>query len=392
MKPRLAIITTHPIQYHAPVFKLWSQRGIIDIKVFYTWGEDVLKDKYDPGFGKVITWDIPLLDGYDYMMVKNTSSTPGSHHHNGIINPTLHLDVESWGADVILVYGWNFHSHLRIMRYFKGKIPVFFRGDSTLLDRKPLSYRDLLKNIILRRIYNKVDLAFYVGKANRKYFELLGLKDHQLVFAPHAIDNRRFSLPAEIDFRSVLKLNTNDKLILFAGKFEEKKNPALLIQAFESIDDDSLHLWMVGNGPQEAALKSMVSMMSLKLRNRIHFMDFQNQMAMPDVYKACDLFVLPSKGPGETWGLAINEAMASSKAIIASDKCGAADDLIVEGINGYIFHSGDVQMLRTQIIKAIVSKSMLEEMGFQSQRMIQNWSFENICRIVEAQVFKSIGC
>jgi hypothetical protein len=83
---RLAIVTTHPIQYYSPVFKLLHTRNKIDIKVFYTWGESSLK-KYDPGFDKAVEWDIPLLEGYPYEWVKNSSKDPGTHHFNGIINP-----------------------------------------------------------------------------------------------------------------------------------------------------------------------------------------------------------------------------------------------------------------------------------------------------------------
>ncbi len=43
------------------------------------------------------------------------------------------------------------------------------------------------------------------------------------------------------------------------------------------------------------------------------FLDFQNQQKMPLVYRLCDIFVLPSMGPGETWGLAVNEAMACKR-------------------------------------------------------------------------------
>ena len=55
----LAIITTHPIQYNAPLFKLISERNKIKIKVFYTWeqSEDKIFDKI---FGREIKWDIPL--------------------------------------------------------------------------------------------------------------------------------------------------------------------------------------------------------------------------------------------------------------------------------------------------------------------------------------------
>ena len=59
-----AIIVTNPIQYYAPVFQLLAK--CCNLKVFYTWGEEVLKDKYDPGFAKVIKWDLPLLEYSKY--------------------------------------------------------------------------------------------------------------------------------------------------------------------------------------------------------------------------------------------------------------------------------------------------------------------------------------
>lgn len=63
---KLAIITTHPIQYNAPMFKIIAERQNIDVHVYYTWGEEVLESKYDPCFGKQIQWDIPLLSGYNF--------------------------------------------------------------------------------------------------------------------------------------------------------------------------------------------------------------------------------------------------------------------------------------------------------------------------------------
>ena len=53
---RLAIVTTHPIQYYAPLFKLLTERGLITAKVFYTWSQSEQGAKYDPGFGKSIEW------------------------------------------------------------------------------------------------------------------------------------------------------------------------------------------------------------------------------------------------------------------------------------------------------------------------------------------------
>ena len=82
---KLAIVTTHPIQYNAPVFQRLSKRGNISIRVFYTWGEQVMKSKFDPGFGKIVSWDIPLLEGYGFEFVFNKAKHPGSNHFFGII-------------------------------------------------------------------------------------------------------------------------------------------------------------------------------------------------------------------------------------------------------------------------------------------------------------------
>jgi len=123
---KLAIITTHPIQYYAPVFKLLHQREKISIKVFYTWGESALK-KFDPGFGKVVDWDVPLLDGYEYEWADNTANDPGSHHFKGIINPGLVQQIEAWQPDAVLVFGWAYYSHLKIKyRFILGAIPLYW--------------------------------------------------------------------------------------------------------------------------------------------------------------------------------------------------------------------------------------------------------------------------
>ena len=74
MKRRLAIITSHPIQYNVPLFALIAQEPNIELMVFYTWGEKSLGAKYDPDFKKKIEWDIPLLEGYNYKFIKNKSS------------------------------------------------------------------------------------------------------------------------------------------------------------------------------------------------------------------------------------------------------------------------------------------------------------------------------
>lgn len=380
MNKRLAIITTHPIQYYAPVFRLLHERKKIDIMIFYTWGEQS-QQKFDPGFNKTIQWDIPLLDGYPFTWVKNTSPDPGTHHRKGIINPGLVEDIKNWKADAILVFGWAWQSHLSAMRHFKGKIPVYFRGDSTLLqDSSPL--KKITRFLWLKWVYRHVDTAFYVGTNNKAYYLNYGLRENQLVFAPHAADNERFKPVHAADageFRTRLGLGASDVLVLYAGKFEPVKNLALLISAFLETPGRQAHLLLVGNGLLEQQLKTLAGDDA-----RIHFMDFQNQSAMPVIYQACDLFCLPSVS--ETWGMAVAEAMASGKAVLVSDKVGCAIDLVKNEQNGDIFESGNQSDLAKKLGELTASSEKLKKMGRRSSGIIQNWSFAEIVKVIEKKL------
>jgi len=376
---QLAIITTHPIQYYAPVFKLLHERKQVDIKVFYTWGE-AATGKFDPGFDKKITWDIPLLDGYPYEWVHNTSSRPGSHYFNGVINPGLVKQVNNFKPDAVLVIGWAYSGHLKVIRYFKNRVPVLFRGDSTLLDETN-GIKNILKSIFLKWLYRHIDHAFYNGTNNKAYFEKYGLKEARLSFAPHAIDNERFARERKnesLKLRQSLGITSTDILVLYAGKLEEKKNPVLLVNAFIGLNNENVHLLFTGNGVLESALK-----LKAEAYGNIHFIDFQNQTYMPVIYQACDLFCLPSKGPAETWGLAVNEAMACSKAILVSDKCGCAIDLVRDGENGAIFKSGSLDDLLSCLKRLTLDKNRLAKYGELSASIIKPWDFLTIAKAIE---------
>lgn len=359
------------------------------MKVFYTWEQAQQGNVYDPDFGKNIQWDIPLLEGYDYAFVRNTSSHPGSGHYKGIINPDLIREVEAWGPDAILVFGWNFQSHLASLRHFHGKIPVLFRGDSTLLDEKP-GIKKYIRRLSLKWVYSHVDYALYTGTNNKDYFLRHGLKESQLFFAPHAIDNQRFAEPdnsystrAQV-WRKDLGIEKTDLVLLFAGKLETKKNPFFILELAEAIPDKRWKFIVAGNGKLEQQLKQAAA-----ADPRILFIDFQNQLLMPVVYRLADVFIMPSTGPGETWGLAANEAMASGKSIMLSAKTGSAIDLVKGDRNGIIFNPGDVQRCIQFMNGAVSDKSALNRMELASREIIREYSFEHISTAI-ANIIKQL--
>lgn len=351
MPSKIAIISSHPIQYNAPLFALMAKEPAINLMVFYTWGEAAQGPKYDPDFGKEIEWDIPLLEGYKYRFLKNTSKKPGSHHFKGIINPTSIQEIEAWGPDVVWVWGWAFHSHLKIMRHFKGKVPVWFRGDSTLLDEPfGFSLKKIARRLFLTWVYKYIDIAFYVGKHNKAYFTAHGLNENQLVHAPHAIDQTRFADPtgqyaeAAKQWRVDLGIDEKQRVLLFVGKFETKKNPLFFKDVIAAMECHNIIGIMVGNGALEVELKRTAP-------KNLVCLPFQNQGKMPVVYRLADVLLLPSRGPGETWGLVLNEAFACGVPVVASSRCGGAIDLIQNDKYGFIFDEFSTEKLCDKLAK-----------------------------------------
>jgi glycosyltransferase involved in cell wall biosynthesis len=204
------------------------------------------------------------------------------------------------------------------------------------------------------------------------------MKPKQLLFAPHSVDNNRFSSnPIESEasaqkWRAELSIEKDEIVFLFAGKLTPKKAPGLLIEAFVALNQPNTKLVVIGNGELEHELKQRY-----KDYTNVIFNPFQNQSQMPVVYRLANVFVLPSTGPGETWGLAVNEAMACSRAVIVSDKCGCAQDLVHGGVNGYVFKSGDVKSLRDCMH---VSLNNYRELGVNSYKIIQGYTYEETVR------------
>jgi glycosyltransferase involved in cell wall biosynthesis len=373
---KLAIITTHPIQYYAPWFSYINQNTDIDLKVFYLWNFGVT-DKLDQEFQQAIKWDIPLLEGYDYEFVPNISKNPGTKSIGGLKNPTLLSQVSQYNPDAVMLIGYNYASLYRfIFQWNIKKAPLIFRGDSHLLQYRR-NWKEPLRRKFISLVYSRFAAFLYVGKANYKYFTYHGVKPEQLVFAPHAIDNERFLQAANvakieaISWKQELGIPDSHKIILFAGKFNCKKRPLDLVQAYKQSNLKDVSLLFVGGGELETELKQQAAK-----HPNIFFAPFQNQQMMPRTYAIADLFILPSYGYSETWGLAINEAMCLSCPIIVSSHVGCGQDLVQNNQNGLVFEAGNIFDLTKSIKLAFSKPERLKQWGHKSREIIQNYSYQ----------------
>jgi glycosyltransferase involved in cell wall biosynthesis len=340
---RLAIISTHPIQYNAPLFREIALCKDFELLVFYTFE---FEDEYfDIEFGRTIKWDLPLLEGYNYNFISNGGNRKRDFWN--VNNKSIIKDVEEFKPDFILVYGWNYLSHLRVMFYFSNKVKILFRGDSNLLNEK-FGIKSTFKKYFLKWVFSKIDHAFAVGSYSRDYFLNYGLTDREVKIVPHAIENERFVVHFGNDHQKAdslrlgLGINKTDKVLLYCGKLVKRKNVELLIRAFKISQVRNLHLLIVGEGD-----KLNVALKIANNDSKIHFIPFQNQSEIPLLYYICDAVCLPSTI--ETWGLVVNEGFAAGRPAIVSSKVGCSIDLVKDGITGYIFQNNNIADLSNKI-------------------------------------------
>lgn len=375
---RLAVVLSHPTQYYSPWFRWLRAHESIDLRVFYLWDFGVTT-RHDPKFDVSFRWDIDLLSGYEHEFVPNTARDPGTHHFGGLRNPGLTARLAAWQPQVLLLFGYNWASHLRAITWARTRgIPLLFRGDSHLIGRGRLP---LLRRTLLRILFRQFAAFLPVGAANRDYFRTLGVPASRLFFTPHAVDHTLFD-PARPDhqaaaaeLRTQLRLPPGHQVVLFAGKLVPEKQPRELLAAFLALGDPRATLLFVGEGAEKPALLAAAPGAGTPA---VRFLPFANQSAMPARLLLADVFVLPSRGVFETWGLAVNEAMHLGVPALVSDRVGCQRDLVTPGETGWVFTHDDPADLRRQLgaaLAAVRGPDQLARLRAQVRRRIAGYTY-----------------
>lgn len=373
-RKRLAFVVSHPVQYYAPLYRRLAQREDLDLKVYFTWhaGEAPVHDR---GFATEVAWDVPVTEGYAYERVPNVARDAGTHRFLGLRNPTLVERVLRFEPDAVHVTGWAWSSHLAALRTLHARgVPTLFRGDSHLLDGGLRGPRGWMKRALLARVYMWPSAFLVVGTANHAYYRAFGVPDDRLLACPHSIDVARFAEPAaplEADaraWRRSLAIGDDARVVLYAGKLERRKRPLELMRAVAALDRPDVVLVLVGGGE----LQRDVDALARSDPRRFRVLPFQNQSRMPAVYRLGDVFVLPS-AYGETWGLAVNEAMASGRAVIVSDRVGCAADA-VDASCGRVFPWSDSSAMIAAMRELLADPDRLRAMGAAAAH--RAWAFD----------------
>lgn len=379
---RLAYAVSHPIQYQAPLLRRIAREPDIDLTVLF--GSDFSVRGYkDEGFGVEVQWDVPLLDGYRSEFLPRLRDTgtvsPLSPISRAILRRLRGPD-ETPAFDALWVHGYASANSLHgILAANALGIPVLLRAESWLADRPRNRATLAAKELFFRMLRPAIAATLPIGSRNRDYWARYLGEDMPQFLMPYAVDNAYFAARAKAAdtsaLRAELQIPPDRPVILFASKLQQRKHADHLIEAYHrlclSAPGSIPCLVIVGDGEERQRLEARVSELHL---DGVRFAGFRNQSEVPAFFAMAQVFVLPSRH--EPWGLIVNEAMASGCAVVVSDDVGAHTDLITNGVEGFVYPTGDVDALAAALRQVLASPEQARSMGEAAKNRIAGWDFE----------------
>ena len=388
---RLAIVVTHPIQYFAPLFKRLAQRSEVELTVLYS-SLMGAEPYHDPGFGMTLSWDIPLLEGYQYKILRNYG--PGKIASRlSFLSPGVISEIGGGRHDIVIVFGWNLLTYWMAFASARlAGIPFMLYGDSISINEGRHTWlKATVKKLFLRSLFRRASAFLFQGTFNRMFYQSYGAPPGRFFFVPYPIDNDSFAAKAEQarqlrgELRARYGIPADVVLLLFVGKLLPRKRPADVLAVLKSLQPALTNLGaaFVGEGELRTALEAEIARQRLK---NTFLLGFKNQGELPELYAMSDIFVLPSQY--EPWGLVTNEAMACRLPVVLSNMTGASGDLVKEGQNGFVYACGDVEALACAVQELAVDVSLRQRMGQRSFEIIQGFGYDRCVEgILEAVAF-----
>lgn len=377
----LAVLNSHPIQYFAPLYRRLAREPDIDLTVYYFSRAGL--DRYeDEGFGgETFSWDVPLVEGYRHVFVPNVRGERTPDGFWSLVNPGIVRALRRRRHDAVWIHGHAYVSYLLGVAGALAAGSSLFMRCETHLGLRRSSLRRAFRKVLMPWFYRAFDACLAIGSRNAEFYRRHGVPDDRLFLVPYVVDNRRFMEGARLseeerrEKRRELGLPPPDvPVVLFLSKMTSRKRPSDLLEAFRRAQKERsvrAALAFVGTGPEQQRLERRVARAGI---SNVHFLGFRNQSVLPEIYGACDVFVLSSEN--EPWGLVVNEAMCAGLPVIASEEVGAAGDLVEDGENGFQYEAGDVEALARALGPLLESPQLRRRMGRASRHKIDEWGLD----------------
>ena len=341
----LIIAETHPVQYHAPVWRECVRQGL-PVHVIY--GSDFsIAGAQDAGFGVSVKWDCDLLSGYDSTFL-STVASGGAKNYSEAYTTGLKEAILGKKASALLILGYasRFDRSARAIGSSLN-LPLILRAETSDLGIRSW-VKSTIRTLYLKALYAKFSAFNPIGTMSRQHYERIGVPETKLFESPYCVDESNFDLTDaaharfRVQSRQAFGANISDVVLLFSGKLMSLKAPEMLLRAVNALPEAAKNKVLVvflGDGVLRESLKQEAQVLGI----RTHFLGFQNQSKLSSFYHAAEILSLPSRTT-ETWGLVVNEALMHGLPVLVSNTVGSAADLVTAK-TGVIFERGNQSSL-----------------------------------------------
>ncbi len=316
---------------------------------------------------RMYEWQVNKVDmGFEY-----ADAFPGETVEN-IESHALVERVTRWLEDsdpaAVVITGYYYSAMRAAARWAKQRRRLsIYMGDSQWVDHRRNMFREWVKGGWARRHY---DAAFAAGERAAAYLQRMGFPRERIWTGYDVVDNDAFAEKAAAAREEAPSLRMNlglpERFFLFVGRFAPEKNLLGLLDAYTTYRETTNQAWglvLVGGGPQEDLLRRKVQGL-----DGVFFAGYQPSDRLPVFYGLASCLILPSVS--ETWGLVVNEAMASGLPVLVSHRCGCVAELVRPGLNGYLCDPYDVaSMTRSMTVMSSASVDLVT-MGEASRQIV----------------------
>jgi glycosyltransferase involved in cell wall biosynthesis len=303
---------------------------------------------------------------------------PPREMHEGIVSSLDRLQ-----PDAILIQSYSFPDARACLHWCRTNRKTAIIGtDSQYIDAERIAWREKIKAAIV----SAYDAAVVAGTPQVEYLVRLGFEESLIFTGYDVVDNDYFAREAAQvrsepeNTRNLPGLEGDRPFFLAVNRMIPIKNLDRLIRAYGTYRHSATEPWdlvLVGDGTHRKVLERIVATENIA---GVVFAGFQQIESLPAYYGRAGAFVHPSLL--DTWGLVVNEAMASGLPVLASDRIGCARDLVLEGENGFRFDPADQGRLAELLSRIAADQAAAAAMGRRSEEIIADWNLERFARAV----------
>ena len=378
---RVALVAPSPVPFKVPLYRRIAAVDGIHLTVIYGSSMGAARPA-EAGYSEPVTWGVDLLEGYEAVFLKAASRRyPRAARQTEMMDLDVVTVLTRGRFDVMWSEGYNWITNMLAIATQRVRgTGVVLRDTQNLLHPRGLT-KTVVKELALRRLLSQIDAAVYIGRENRRWLEHYGMPPERLFWSPYGPDSDYFSAEAERlrPDRDTLKMRFGfspdvGPIVVSVARLAPMKQPAMLIEAFRRVRAQRrCGLLLVGSGPSEGELHERVERAGIP---DVRFAGFLDQVEVPYAYAASDIFALLSAW-GETFGVAVAEAMYFGLPLLLSDKVGSAADLLGDGANGYLVARDDLDEATRRLDALVADAERRERFGLVSGQRISEWTLDH---------------